>query len=216
MSYSLNEIEALSKRAARGAGLSWGMSEEAAKAVRWLASHGLPAAGLFADALTQNDKVAHGDVCPVSLDGVWHARSGVLCPLSAGAALNDCAARLLADQSIEMANVSHPLLVVPFAAWAAVHIKAPVVVSWRDARFKTDGFGLWIGGAKDQIVLREPVALHCALATDVDDVVAIAGQRGEVSDLSWARLNKFAHRTYAIATEESRMRGAGAGVSDSD
>ena len=31
MSHSLNEIEAMAKRAGRGAGLSWGLAEEAAK-----------------------------------------------------------------------------------------------------------------------------------------------------------------------------------------
>ena len=34
MSFSLNEIEAMGRRAARGAGLHWGIAEEAGKAVR--------------------------------------------------------------------------------------------------------------------------------------------------------------------------------------
>ena len=34
MTHSLNEIEATAKRAARGAGLSWGIAEEAAKDAR--------------------------------------------------------------------------------------------------------------------------------------------------------------------------------------
>ena len=41
MSYSLNEYEALALRAARGAGLSWGLAEEAGKAVKILSSLGL-------------------------------------------------------------------------------------------------------------------------------------------------------------------------------
>jgi hypothetical protein len=40
--------------------------------------------------------------------------------------------------------------------------------------------------------------------------------RAQVSPESWARLSGFAHRTFAPATEESRMRGAGAGLSDND
>ena len=216
MSHSLNEIEALSKRAARGAGLSWGMSEEAAKATRWLASHGLSGAGMLADVLTQNDGAPHKDLAPMSLSGVWKARSGRLSPLISGAALNDCSGRLAADQSIEMHNVSHPLLVVPFAAWAAIHIKAPVAVSWLDSRFKTDGFGLWIDGPIDQIETTQPVELTCTRATHRDDPIALPGQRGNVSELSWARLNAFAHRTYTPATEESRNLGAGAGASDND
>ncbi|MEO0980892.1 MAG: DUF3726 domain-containing protein, partial [Pseudomonadota bacterium] len=33
---------------------------------------------------------------------------------------------------------------------------------------------------------------------------------------SWTRLGVLAHRTYAPATDESRLRGAGAGLSDND
>ena len=40
MSYSLNEFEALALKAARGAGLPWGLAEEAGKAVRILSSFG--------------------------------------------------------------------------------------------------------------------------------------------------------------------------------
>jgi hypothetical protein len=35
MMRSLNEIEAMAKRAVRGAGLAWGLAEEAGKALRW-------------------------------------------------------------------------------------------------------------------------------------------------------------------------------------
>ncbi len=38
---SLNEVEGLAGKAARGAGLAWGMAEETAKAARWLAACGL-------------------------------------------------------------------------------------------------------------------------------------------------------------------------------
>lgn len=216
MSYSLNEIEALAKRAARGAGLSWGMSEEAAKATRWLASHGLPAAGVLADTLKQTDLIDRRDVAPMSLDGVWGASNGVLCPLASGAALNDCAGRLAEEQDIRMAQVSHPLLVVPFAAWAAIHIKAPVHVSWESVQVETDGFGLWIEGVQSDIAMTTSVSLTCSKVTDAGAAFEAPAKRGFVSDAAWAQLNELAHRTYARATEESRMLGAGSGVSDND
>ena len=100
MSYSLNEIEALSKRAARGAGMAWGMAEESGKAVRWLESHNLPGVTLLAELLTRNDHTPHGTIAPQSLEGVWSASSGTLCPLLAGAALNDCADRLAAGPGL--------------------------------------------------------------------------------------------------------------------
>ena len=41
MSLSLNEVESLAKKAARGTGYPWGLAEEAAKASRWLAARGV-------------------------------------------------------------------------------------------------------------------------------------------------------------------------------
>ena len=41
---ALSELRALIIKAARGAGLSWGMAEEAGWAAEWLARRGLPAA----------------------------------------------------------------------------------------------------------------------------------------------------------------------------
>ncbi|HBM69159.1 MAG TPA: DUF3726 domain-containing protein, partial [Rhodobacteraceae bacterium] len=36
MSYSLNELQALARKAARGSGVPWGIAEEAAMAARYL------------------------------------------------------------------------------------------------------------------------------------------------------------------------------------
>jgi len=216
MSYSLNEIEALAKRASRGAGLSWGAAEEAGKACRWLASHDLPGGELLADLLTLNDLMEHEDVAPVSLDGVWRSRSGALCPLAAGMALNDCADRLGQGHSVGMGQISFPLLVVPFAALAAKYISAPVTVAWHDTSITTDGNLLWIDDPKSQIGVASVASLTCTRATQIDDRAQSPTLRGNASDAAWTCLNKFAHRTYAPATPESRLLGAGAGASDND
>ena len=55
MTWSLNELEAETRKAIRGAGLSWGLSEDGGKAVRWLAAHGvdpLPALRDVLDGMT--------------------------------------------------------------------------------------------------------------------------------------------------------------------
>ena len=53
MIVSLNEIESLALKAARGAGMSWGLAEEAAVAASWLAARSLPWAETLADLLAQ-------------------------------------------------------------------------------------------------------------------------------------------------------------------
>lgn len=216
MSYSLNEIEAQAKRAARGAGLSWGMAEEAGRATRWLASHNLPGPALLCHLLTQNDGVPQDQIAPRMDGGAWSAFSGALCPLAAGATLNDTADQMDAGQTIKMADVSCPLLVLPFAAWAALHLKQPVRVIWQDVQIDTDGEGIWIDGAAAGIGATEAETLKCHLTLARQDPPRSPSIRGSVSSEVWARLNAFAHRTYAPATEASRILGAGAGVSDND
>ena len=51
MSYALNEVEATAKRAARGAGYSWGLAEEASKATRWLCAKGIDGSAVLAGLL---------------------------------------------------------------------------------------------------------------------------------------------------------------------
>ncbi|EBA16857.1 hypothetical protein RSK20926_03594 [Roseobacter sp. SK209-2-6] len=215
MNHSLNEIEAMSKRAARGAGLSWGLAEEAAKGTRWLAAFSFPGAEMLADLLTLNDRLPALDFSPAVLSGTWAAPAGRMSPLIAGAAMSDCAVRMEAGQVIEMENVSLPLLVVPFAAGAALRLGVPVSVTWEDARLTTDGQRLCVQGEREAILCSHASTLTCAAPAEM------SGQsepvmRADVDPQAWEKLGEFAHRTYAPATEASRILGAGAGLSDND
>ncbi|MGX9355584.1 DUF3726 domain-containing protein [Roseobacteraceae bacterium S113] len=211
MTYSLNEVEAHAKKAARGGGYDWGVAEEAGKAVRWLASHGLPGAAALAAHL---DLLAD-DGPPQALDGDWFSATGALCPLTAGAALNDCADLLNVAHGQTMKTVTQPLLVVPFAAWAALQIKAQLTVVWDSVAATTNGYDLHIEGSEDDLNAPQTTALRCSLAHSNHALVA-PGSRGKICPKVWAKLNTFAQRTYAPATEASRLLGAGAGVSDND
>ncbi|MEP0960977.1 MAG: DUF3726 domain-containing protein [Roseobacter sp.] len=211
MTYSLNEIEALAKKAARGGGYDWGVAEEAGKAVRWLASHGLPGPAVLAAHL---DPQAH-DGPPQTLDGDWSSATGALCPLSAGVTLNDCADLLTAAHGQTMKNVTHPLLVVPFAAWAAIHTNARLTVVWGSARATTNGYDLHVEGVEDDLSAPQTDALECYVAQD-SRVLAKPALRANIRPDVWTNLNTFAQRTYAPATKTSRLLGAGAGIADNE
>ncbi|MCG7629280.1 DUF3726 domain-containing protein [Epibacterium sp. MM17-32] len=216
MSHSLNEIEAMSKRAARGAGLSWGLAEEAAKGTRWLSAFGFPGTDLLADLLEMNDRIPPIDVSPVSLRApVWHAPARRMSPLIAGASLSDCAMRLMERGTIAMENICFPLLSVPFMGGAAQRLGHPVATEWAGARLATDGRQLCVQG--DTTVLRARMADQMVFTAPA----RMTGRRepvlrADVSVESWQRLSTFAHRTFAPATDDSRLRGAGAGLSDND
>lgn len=216
MTLSLNEIEAQAKRAARGAGLSWGMAEEAGRAARWLASHDLPGSAHLADVLAMNDGLPQSDVAPVSLEGDWHAAAGALCPLAAGSALNDCADRLGRGEPVTMTDISCPLLVLPFAAWAAIHLGAPVQIGWESLQIVTDGSGIRITDPENRINAARAATLTCRMAGQPLEAATLPRLRGEVPAAVWDRLDTFAQRTFAPATEASRLLGAGTGGSDND
>ncbi len=215
MTRSLNEIEALCKRAARGVALSWGVSEEAAKAVRWLASHGVPGPRVFADYLGKIDSNDNAPQAPRTLAPPWSAASGALCPLLSGAALNDSVAMLDPVQGMTLTNVSHPLLFVPFVAWAAISENTVFSVSWANTKVVTDGFSLSLSDAQGDIDSTAPADVFWQSASP-DQTLSAPDFRGDIPDDIWAALSAYAHRTYAPATEESRRLGAGAGLSDND
>lgn len=216
MDRSLNEIETHAKRAARGAGFSWGMADEAGRAARWLSSHSLDGPALLSGVLKQNDRLPQSQFAPSSLDGEWRAPSGHLCPVAAGAALNDCADQLPKAQSFTMINVSSPLLVLPFAAWAANHLKESMQICWQAVRLDTDGVNVWIIDPKHEMNAEKTQKLTCQISPQLSGSGHPPQLRGNVAPEIWDQLDIFAQRTYAPATAASRLLGAGGDIGDSD
>jgi len=191
MSYALNEVEAMAKRATRGAGYEWGLAEEAAKATRWLCAQGLDGANILAGVLGSGERDS-------------------TCPLSAGAGLSDRATLLSATPST-LNGVTNTAMLLPFAALAARQTGAAVIVTCGDARAVTDGNRLSLTGSFPIGV--SDVEVHTGGALEKPTPPAT---RANPDPDAWEVLGRLAHRTYAPATEESRMLGAGAGLLDND
>lgn len=220
MGFSLNEIEAMGKRAARGAGLPWGIAEEAGKAARWLTARGYPGAEQLADILTRNDKQLYAELAPVSVDGVWQASSGRLCPLISGAALCDRAAEIAQGRVIELGRTAQPLLLAPCAAGAVKLTGVAIALAWDDVVLVLTPEGVAIEGNRDALTARSTDSVRCRRINEPAAPVvpapssSVAGR--DVDATTWSRLATFAHRTFAPATEASRLSGAGAGLSDNN
>lgn len=213
MRVSLNEVEAAAKKAARGAGYSWGMAEEAAKATRWLCANGFDGCGSLAALLRRSDNAELTEMATTTLTSEWRAASGALCPILVGAALSDNAKRL-EQTEIRMVNVVEPMLVLPFAALAARQLGTTITVTWAGLRATTDGLN--VGWSSDH----DPIA-----STTNRVAISIGGTLGWTKPHQtraapqvavWGWLQQLAARTYAPATEQSRVLGAGVGTSDSD
>ena len=203
MSWSLGETAALALKAARGGGLSWGLAEEAAAAVIWLHANGLPGVSALCSYLGNPD---------------GKPRTDGACPILTGCALIDGAMSVPtgAGELVDIGPVRAPLLLLPFLA-------------------RLEGGCIWLlsshsDSTEDHIVdgtAGDGFASHCLsgaatcrllqetrrqVTAPQREVLRLADQFACCVD----RLGTFAHRTYAPATGQSRMSGAGAGLTDND
>jgi hypothetical protein len=218
MQCSLNEIEAELRKAARGSGLSWGLAEEAGKAGRWLEMHGIECLPVFAALFEQNDGRPYDEIAIMQAEERWRASGSKLCPLIVGAALVDRAEAIAGGGTVELAAIAWPVLLVPFTAAVATATGMPIVLGWPGVRFT------FAEGCVRREATRDVTAIAWTPQASCSRLVgAVQGTvvRPEIASAAvaenvWARLDAFVERTYVPASDESRLKGAGAGLLDTD
>jgi len=206
MNYSLGEVESLCKKAARGAGYSWGLAEDAGRAVRWLESRGLAGLAALADLL----ETLGTDLSDHRPAEGWSAPAP-LCAIQTGAALSDHAFLLSHDAPIQLGETLHPMLLIPFLAG-----RRQVDLTWGAARLSVSENGIHITGALGPVLAAKAGKVDIVLSNKPRIAALTPRSRALIRPEIYARLNRFAHKTYAPATEASRLAGAGAGLSDND
>ncbi|MEM7491496.1 MAG: DUF3726 domain-containing protein [Pseudomonadota bacterium] len=191
------EIEALCRKAARGAGMTWGLAEEAGRAVRWLEGWGLAGADALAEVLAAPDFGA-----PRRDGRVW---SGT-CPIYMGAALTDRAVEI-ARTGVEVREVRAPLLLLP--AFAFIAARRSMMLAWPGGSGFLGPGELWLDGEVPGGTVR-------ARPGDVRSGVRLAAVPPRpIPEGVLAALTAAAERTYAPA-HIGQEDGAGAGRTDND
>ena len=222
---SLNQIEQLSRKAVRGAGLAWGVADDAGKAVRWLHEYGLCGVAALAAVLEchADDYAAIDTLIPQSLSAkIWTAEK-VLDPLLTGAAISDCLGDCFgdclagnrSDRIIATAKIAHPILIAGYIVPIAQHRRQSLELAWADVSMICAGISgdeIWVAG--NDIAVESADNFTCHFTPIAPPVAAKKRHKkyrariGEcvVDAKSWARLDQFAHRTYVRASEKSRIR----------
>lgn len=238
---SHNEASSLIKLAARGVGYPWGLGEEAAHIGHWLAERQLPALTLFRSLFTWVDEREFCDLILQTDATRWRCSRGELCPIVCGTALVDSANILLMEVKLELENVVSPLLLMPFVSEASIILDKPIRMSWRNVELVLTGTNIdtvHVSHAmlKDSASTASPATIcisvvndstDASISTHDSDVTVEGASRGGVwpvvgecrvsTDIRClTSLKQFAYRTYAPATELSRISGAGAGTTDND
>ncbi len=195
MELSLNEVEALAQKAARGGGLAWGLADDAGRSARWLAAHG---AGWARGLLALLDRPPPPDANPLRL-GCYLADS--LAASGAIALPHVVAPAWLLPPLVLAAAQRGVAVALQFGAMEMAWPLATASVPWSEIfALETAPIRVSFGGA----VAGLPFALARA-----------AGRPDLPLDLM-TRLQAYAAHTYVPASEQSRARGAGSATRDDD
>ena len=205
---SLAEIDAMGRKAARGAGFSWGMAEEAGRAARWLAAYGLPGPEALLTVLSTTDG-AVAQHAPQIGGTSWRCEAGVLCPIAAGAALSDRADGIARGMDVALGPVLMPLLVVPFLCRAARDLDCMIVMEGPGIRLVATAEGPAAADWDALNVTRSGALLVTRTAEPGHEPLRAGSEARSVPVALWRAMDGFAQRTYAPATEASRRAGAG-------
>jgi hypothetical protein len=214
VSLSLNEVENLVRKAARGAGLDPGRADDLAAASAVLASHGLPVCAIIYRALTGDP----GQPLMIAADGAQ-----AICPATSAARAGSSALDLLLAKppgfEVTLDAVDEPLLIAalavvaarPYASGFAVTAQRATLTIERDRR--TD-FAALENARSIPIVLRRLDATAARPSRAMTPASRYDPE--QVSDDGVAGLERLARMTYVPASDASRLKGAGAGLTDND
>ena len=218
MSWSLGETGALTLKAARGAGMPWGLAEEAREAVIWLQARGLP--GVPAICRYLNWYQLQKPLYPKWTAVLIEDNTIPYCPFVIGTAISDGAIKmpLNVNAKISLGLIRQPLLLLPFISSSS-----------------PKDFGLYVEDSFiSDALIEEEALLHLDFpnAFLMDEAECFIRPVSKVlSDFQTKAppfrlpdcyggcidvLNKFACRTYAPSTEKSHSTGAGANLVEDD
>ena len=205
ISWSLGETAALATKAARGAGMPWGLADETGVAVSWLHAHGIPGLAALCRYLKWRD---NGIVTQ------WPDRpagAACYCPIALGTAYMDGAIPL----TLATGTIREPVLMLPFIAKR--NTDQPMQVDLGDMSIHLSKDGVCSPYLNTALLISQA---NCAI-NHATDTTAMAHYELTHRVPSYffgcvAVLTEFAKKTYAPATDESRMAGAGAGLNDND
>ena len=205
---SLSEINALCTKAARGAGYSWGMAQEAGFAAKWLCLRNVAGADHVACLLEQLKGEDPRTLAPAPEDGALSVPGGRVCSLALGCLISDRPDLVLGQASLTCPGVVQPVLLLPFLAGLA---EGSTQV---ELTFDETGILVQCGS----VISDKPLpAGNCVTAISIRKS-ADAQMRADVvreqphlsvSEPSFELLNEFADKTYVPESALSRERGAG-------
>lgn len=213
---SHNEIEQLCLKAARGAGMSWGLAEEAGFAAAWLARRDVDGPAAILSQITHADARSWHEICPEVTAGQVTARDGQeLCPIALGTVLCDHGNNFIGSKQeplLSVGPITYPVLLLPFLSDISKLCALSISLEWSGRRVFVGPNGEVTG---DIPALESEPSIHAQIKVGSGPKPANANALRAffVSEDTLSGLNRYALRTTVPASEMSR---AGAGADDAD
>ena len=190
--YSLGEIDALARKATRGAGYSWGLAEEAGKSVRWLSAYGFSGAEILAnylemvanksdDYIPSLKRVPSNNIEDENIQSEtisFENNSKPLCPLYSGTLINDLGHQIKENKIFSFDKMLSPLLALSQTARVAEAYGISVSFTYGETEIVCNAEGIHINDSSVELVEHTPPLIggflqknHCEGFTENVDSV---------------------------------------------
>ena len=200
---SFSEIETISKRASRGAGFSWGVSEEIGKSIRLMEMFGLPGILYLTSYLNQIGNHNYQKITIISADNI--SNNIPYCPISVGLNFMDQVHNLEKIDKINFSNLAYPLLIVPFLSRSSEIIGKKILLNLENFKFLFN-YNQSIFSNFDNSFIEKTTKFFISFNQNEDSF----------DKMTWDTLYKISQKTFVDETESSKNTSAGAGLTDND
>tara|TARA_B100000959_G_C14817857_1_gene556552 strand:+ start:20 stop:628 length:609 start_codon:yes stop_codon:yes gene_type:complete len=200
---SYSEIDTAAKRASKGIGFSWGISEEVGKNIRLLEMFGLP--GL--KNLNQYYKIfKEKNFQNLSLVSKENSSKIPYCPIIAGINFLDQINNLEKLGEIKFENLSFPILFIPFVSRASEIIGKRIFLTIDEKEFLLNF---------NQSIYSNYLSGDILEKSDHTKIKFIEN-KNMFSEKEWQELYKLSEDTFVEETDKLKQNAAGAGLTDND
>ena len=200
---SFSEIDTVAKRASKGVGFSWGISEEVGKNIRLLEMFGLPGLKnlnhyykIFKEKKFQNLTLVSKD----NLSKIPY------CPIVAGINFLDQINTLEEIGEIKFENLGFPILFLPFVSRSSEVIGKRIFLIIDEKEFLLNF---------NQSIYSNYLSSNVLEKSDQIKIKFIEN-KNMFSETEWQELYKLSEDTFVEETDKLKQNAAGAGLTDND
>ena len=201
---TLSEIDTTSKRAAKGAGFSWGIAEEVGKNMRLLELFCLPGIKNLNKYLKDYKKKQFQKIALIS--EINETKKNPFCPIILGTNFIDQVNLLDKKNNIKIINVAFPILFLPFVSRASEVIGKRIFLKIDEKEFLLN-----LNQSIYSNYLKNEILENCNSIS-----INFIENNNSFNENEWKELYKLSENTFVEESESLKIGAAGAGLTDND